>query len=447
MNTSHTQARPQWRGENWKRPFFTIWGGQALSLLGSSIAMFALIWWITDETGSATVLAIASLFSMLPGVILGPFAGVLVDRWNRRVIMIAADSVIALASLLLAYLFWVGDVQVWHIYTVMFIRALGSMFHTPAMFSSTALMVPEEHLARVSGLNQAIQGGLSIVGPALGALLLTVLNIYAILLLDVVTAAFAVGPLLFIAIPQPEASAAPNGAGKASVWGDFRAALAYLRRWRGLMLLTGVGLVAKLALTPAASLIPILVTQHFNGGAGAMATGEALLGIGVISGGLLLGVWGGFERSAYTIISGIMLMALSMLALGVLPAQAFSVAAGMLFVTGAAVALIDGPFMAVMQKAIAPEMHGRVFMLFNSLISLSSPVGLAIAGPFTDFAGIQTLYLIAGLLMGGMGLAIRFTPAIMHLEDHTQANDSAPEGVQATLPESDTALPAPVQSR
>ncbi len=443
MASLQTTTRHLWRDGKWRRPFFSIWGGQTLSLAGSSVAMFALIWWITDETGSATVLAIASLFSMLPGVLLGPFAGVLVDRWNRRAIMFTADSVIALASLGLVYLFWADSVQVWHIYCVMFIRALGTMFHTPAMFSSTALMVPEQHLARVSGLNQAMNGGLNIVGPALGALLLSVLDIYAIMLLDVATAAFAVGPLLFIAIPQPEYQATEGARLKSTVWTDFRAALAYLLQWRGLLLLTGVGLVAKLALTPAASLIPILVTQHFGGGAGEMATGEALMGVGVIVGGLLLGIWGGFKRSMFTMLTGIMLLGLMMLALGLLPAHVFPAAAGVLFVTGTAVALVDGPFMAIMQKSIVPEMHGRVFMLFNSLISLSSPVGLAIAGPFTDSAGIQTLYVIAGVLMGGLGICILITPAILHIEDY-------PAWVQTPLPnrpESDTILSAPVHGR
>jgi DHA3 family macrolide efflux protein-like MFS transporter len=264
------------------------------------------------------------------------------------------------------------------------------------------------------------------------------------MLLDVVTAAFAVGPLVLIAIPQPQPEyVSTPGPFKASVWADFRAALAYLLHWRGLMLLTGVGLVAKLALTPAASLIPILVTQHFDGGAGELATGEALMGVGVITGGLLLGVWGGFRRSIYTMLSGIMLLGLAMLALGLLPAHVFPAAAGALFVTGAAVALVDGPFMAIMQKSVAPEMHGRVFMLFNSLISLSSPVGLAIAGPFTDFAGIQTLYVIAGAMLGGMGIFGLFTPAILHIEDHPARGQTPPvDGL-----DSDTALAAPVHLR
>lgn len=436
MASQATSAQPAWRDGHWKAPFFTIWSGQALSLIGSSIAMFALIWWITDETGSATVLAIASLFSMLPMIVLGPFAGVFVDRWNRRVIMIVADSVIALASLALVYVFWAGSVQIWHIYTVMFIRSLGGMFHWPAMQSSTALMVPKEHLARVSGVNQAMNGVLNIVGPALGALLLAVVDIYAIMLLDVVTAAFAVIPLLFIAIPQPVRKANGNGAavastGKTSMWQDLREAFDYIIHWRGLMLLTALALVVKLALTPAFSLLPILVTQHFNRGAPSLATGEALFGVGVILGGLLLGVWGGFKRNMHTMIVGLIFCGAALVGVGVLPEALFAGAVVLLFVIGASVSLIDGPLMAVMQRTVEPEMQGRVFTLFGSLISLSSPVGLALAGPFTDMVGVQVLYVLAGGLMLLMTGSVVFTPSILRIEDYGHTDDKAVGAVEA----------------
>ena len=122
----------------WKRMFFTIWSGQALSILGSQLVQFALIWYLTVQTGSATVLATASLVGMLPNVILGPFIGTLVDRWNRRRIMLNADSIVALATLLLVVLFSLNVVEVWHIYAVLLIRSLASTFHGNAMSASTS---------------------------------------------------------------------------------------------------------------------------------------------------------------------------------------------------------------------------------------------------------------------------------------------------------------------
>src|SRR4030095_10514381 len=189
---------------NWATRFFTIWMGQALSLFGSALVQFALIWWLTQKSGPATLLAVATLVGMLPQIVIGPFAGALVDRWNRRIIMMVADGTIAAFSLLLAYLFATGTIQIWHIYAIMAVRAIGSAFHFPAMSASTPLMVPKEQLTRVNGLNQALQGVNSLLGPPLGALLLGILPTQGILLIDVGTALLAILPLLFLSVPQPE---------------------------------------------------------------------------------------------------------------------------------------------------------------------------------------------------------------------------------------------------
>jgi len=154
---------------SWAPRFFTIWTGQALSLLGSSVAQFAVVWWLTDTTGSAVVLATASLVAMVPQVVLGPFIGALVDRLDRRKVMIVADSAVALLGLMLAVLFWVGRAQVWHLYVIMALRSLGGAFHWPAMQASTTQLVPSEQLPRISGLNQALQGTSQIMAPPLGA--------------------------------------------------------------------------------------------------------------------------------------------------------------------------------------------------------------------------------------------------------------------------------------
>ena len=224
------------------KPFLIIWSGQAVSLLGSQLVQFALIWWLTQTTGSATVLATASLVGLVPQVVLGPFAGVLVDRWNRKIAMLAADGVVALATLLLAYLFWIDVAQIWHVFLILFVRSLGGAFHWPAMQSSTTLMVPEEQLTRMQGLNQTIQGGLNIASAPLGALLLTVLPLQGILFIDVITALFAIVPLLFVFVPQPLRKTAVS---QTTFWSDMKEGLRYA--WREprlrlpLLLLTVIG--------------------------------------------------------------------------------------------------------------------------------------------------------------------------------------------------------------
>ena len=403
------------------KPFLVIWAGNAVSLLGSLLVQFALIWWLTQTTGSATVLAMASLVGLMPQIVLGPFAGVLVDRWNRRATMLAADSIVAIATVVLAYLFWMGAAEVWHVFIILFVRALAGTFHWPAMMASTSLMVPKVHLTRIQGLNQMLNGGLNIVAAPLGALLLAVLPLQGILAIDVVTALCAIIPLLLIPIPQherrPEGETAAPASFSTAFWSDMRQGLRYMRGWPGLLVLTAMAMLIKVLLTPAFALLPLLVTNYFNGDALQLGILEAAVGIGIALGGLLLGVWGGFRRRILTTLLGLTGMGLGLLLVGLTPASMFALAvAGVLWV-GLTVALIDGPLLAILQASVAPEIQGRVFMLFGSLINSTGPLGLLIAGPLADVMGIQVWFVAAGvvtLLMAGAGF---FIPALLNIEE------------------------------
>jgi DHA3 family macrolide efflux protein-like MFS transporter len=165
------------QNRSWVKPFFIFWISQAFSLFGSTLVQFAIVWWLTKTTGSASILAAASAIAIIPEIVVSPFAGVIVDRSNRKIIMMLADSIIAVVTILLAVLFYFGVVQIWQIYVVMFIRAVGESFHYPAEQASVALMVPSDSLSRIAGLNQALRGGVNIIAPPLGALLLEVLNV------------------------------------------------------------------------------------------------------------------------------------------------------------------------------------------------------------------------------------------------------------------------------
>ena len=400
-------------------PFFSIWTGQAFSLFGSKVAQFALIWWLTQLTGSATVLATASLVGLVPEIVLSPLAGAYVDRWNRRRVMMTADGLIALASLWLAYLFWTDAMQVWHVYIIMAVRAVGSSFHWPAMQASTSLMVPNKHLTRVAGLNQTLHGALNIVGAPLGALLMGLLPLHGVMLVDVGTAALAIVPLIFASVPQPE-RAEPETTQKSSIWADIREGMRYIRGWPGLMTLIGSAMIVKIALTPAFSLLPLLVSKHFNGGAAQLGLLEALTGVGILVGGLLLSVWGGFRRKIHTIMMGVLILGLSLLVLGLTPGDMFWAALVSMAIAGLMIPLVDGPIMAILQGNVAPEMQGRVFTLMSSLLWTTSPFSLAVAGPISDGLGLQVWYVVAGVLCQAMGLAGFFLPAMMNIEENNQ---------------------------
>jgi DHA3 family macrolide efflux protein-like MFS transporter len=416
----------------WAPRFFTIWTGQAFSLFGSQLVSFAVIWWLTQTTGSATILATASLVGLIPQVVLGPFTGTLVDRWNRRLTMIMADSLIALATIGLAVLFALGHVQIWQVYILLFIRSVCGGFHWPAMQASTTLMVPKEHLTRIQGLNQMLQGGMSIASAPLGALLLAWLPMQGILAIDVVTALLAVVPLLFFQVPQPKRNdLLPEANGKSTFWQDFKAGFKYVWGWPGLMMIGVMATVINFLLTPAFSLLPILVTKHYNGQAIQLATLESFMGIGFIIGGLILSAWGGFKRRVMTTLLGLLATGAGCLVMGLLPSTAFTLAVATMLFLGIVNPIVNGPLMAAVQAAVAPEMQGRVFTLISTMAAAMSPIGLMIAGPISDKLGVQTWFIIGGVVTIVMGIGSLFIPAIMHFEDGRQAVSAAPsEGLQ-----------------
>ena len=423
VDASQSAVVPWHTTHPWKRLFFTIFAGQAASLLGSRLVQFALVWWLTRKTGSAVVLSAATLAALLPQIVLGPMIGALIDRWPRRRVMILADSGIALATVGLAVLFALGWARVWHIYVIMFIRSLGGAFHWPAMQASTSLMVPKEHLARVSGLNQTLQGVVGVVGPPLGALAMEALPMQGVLAIDVGTAALAVLPLLLIAIPEVQRAASPNKRG--SVWADFREGLRYVRGWPGLVVLIGLAMVLNFLFNPTGTLMPLLITQHFGKGALELGWMDSVWGGGMLIGALTLSVWGGFKRNIVTSMSALVGLGVGTLVVGVSPSNAFGLALAGMGLTGVMLPLVNGPLMAVVQKAVAVEMQGRVFTLLNSLTMLATPISLAIAGPAADVLGVRVWYWLAGGVAMAMGVAGFFIPALMNIEENNAAAPAA----------------------
>ncbi len=398
------------------RPFLTLWVGQVFSLLGSQLVQFSLIWWLTQQTGSATVLAVASIVGLVPQVVLGPFVGPLVDRWNRKRTMILADAAVALATLGLALLFWLGQAELWHVYAILFVRALGGTFHGPAITASVSLMVPPEHLTRVQGLNQMLNGGLNIISAPLGALLLQLLPLQGVLMIDLVTAAIAITTVLLVRVPRPQHAETTTGSAVGQYWQDLRAGFRYVLSWRGLLILMGMAMLINLVLSPSMSFIPLLVTEHFEGTAWHLSAMEAALGIGVLVGGVLLGAWGGFKSRVYTSLLGLIGLGLSVLLAGVVPSSLFALAVLAMGLMGLMSSLTNGPIMAVLQAAVAPSMQGRVFTLLSSAAMAMMPLGLAVAGPLADVMGVRAWFVVGGLLTLAMGVGGYFIPSLVNIE-------------------------------
>ncbi len=406
----------------WRTRFFIIWTGQALSLLGSGLVQFALVWWLTTSTGSATVLARATLFAMLPGVLVGPFAGVIADRWNRRLILMLADGTVALATLLLLAVYAAGGMEVWHVYLAMFVRSAAGAFHYPTMAASTALLVPQEHLTRVSGLNQSLQGVTSIAAPVLGALLLAVADLRAVLAIDIVTALLAIVPLFYFAIPQPALTAEQRLRGTGAwVLHDLRDGFRSMRTRRGLLHIVVMATVINLLLTPAFSLLPLLINKEFGGGPGALATAETVFGVGVILGGGLLAAWGGFRHKMTTSLVGLIGIGAGTVLIGIAPLGAFWLLLVGILVVGVMQAWTNGPIMAIFQTVVEPAMQARVLALLSSIATAMAPLGLLVAGPVADALGVRSWYLMGAVVCAAMGVGGFFLPALRALDDHAIA--------------------------
>jgi DHA3 family macrolide efflux protein-like MFS transporter len=248
------------------------------------------------------------------------------------------------------------------------------------------------------------------------------------MLVDVGTATLAILPLLFAHVPQPRRDdTGTKGAAKPSIWTDMQEGLRYILVWPGLMALIGAAMIVRFALTPAFSLVPLLVSEHFNGGAAQFSQVEAVAGVGVVVGGLVLSVWGGFRRKIYTWMLGIVGLGLGLVVLGLTPGGLFWIALVCAFVVGSMIPIVDGPLMAIIQGTVAPEMQGRVFTLMGSLVRITAPFSLAIAGPVSDRFGLQVWYLTAGTLCGVAGLSGFFVPAIVNIEENANRTGTEAE--------------------
>ena len=409
----------------WAGRFFSIWIGQQLSWVGSRAGGFALVWWLTQETGSAQVLATAIMGIIVPMVLLGPIAGAYVDRWNRRLTILIADAFIACVSLLLAYLFWTGQMEIWHVYVVIVARSIGGAFHGPAITASTTMLVPERHLTRVAGMNQSMQGTIQVFGPILGAFLISILPLHGVMFIDVATATFAILPLLFLRIPQPKRETIEAGE---RLLTSLRIAFRFVWKNRGIFYIAALAGFMNFIINPVFVLLPLLVTQHFQAGPLQLGWLQAASGGGLIAGGLLLTAWGGFKRKVVTMYVGGGLQGLALALLGLTPANLFPLAIVLMGANGLLNAWYNGATAPVIQTAVPPDMQGRVFTLLGSICQGVYPISLAILGPVVGLIGLRSWYVGGGILVFVVCISALFVPAIAHLEARIEEQRRQAEG-------------------
>ncbi len=405
--------------ENWKRTFAIIWSGQLFSTLSSSVVGFAVIFWLSIQTGSAEILALSTIATLLPQLLLGLFTGVYVDRWDRRKTMICADLFVALNSGLLAALFFFseGEADILYIYLLLALRSVGSAFHIPAMQASTPLLAPESQLMRIAGINQVIFSLSTIAGPAIAAVFVASMNMTFVLLMDVAGALLATISLLLVKIPNPPKSSELVPHLKREIKEGFHALL----QNNTILWLFIFIVFATFFIMPVATMFPLLTLDHFLGDAYRMSLIEIVWGVGMLAGGAIMSIklMGNINKivliNTMYIILGIT-FALS----GMLPQEGYWFFAALTIIGGVSAAIFHGSFMVVMQTSLDPGVMGRAFSIFDTFSMLPALVGLLLTGYIADNIGITNTFVISGSAIIIIGILSFFTPALNKFRNFKQ---------------------------
>ena len=400
--------------DNWKRVFAIIWTGQFLSILTSSIVNFAIVLWLSLETGSAEVLAFATMAALLPQSVLGLFTGIFIDRWKRKRVMIMADSFIAFCPLILAVLFYFDLAKISHIYVLLALRSVGSAFHMPAMQASVPLLAPKSELMRIAGINQVIQSVCNIAGPALAGLFITMMKMTNILLLDVAGAAFACLSLCFVFIPDPSHEERNS---ELHLWREAKEAIMEVRNQYGLSWLFLLSILATFVIMPVSVLFPLMTLNHFAGNAFQVSLVEVSWGGGALLAGALLGLKK-YRWNEILLINGMYIaLGLTFLFSGLLPVSGFIWFAVLTALGGVCGSLYFATFTTVIQSRIDPGVMGRVFSFYMSFSMLPSMIGLLSTGFLADSIGLGNTFIISGGFLCLIGIISFFIPSLISLKE------------------------------
>ena len=381
---------------NWKRNFYTIWAGQAFSQFSSSVLQFAIVWHLTDKTGSALVLSAAMMMGFLPQGILGPFIGVFIDRYNRKMIMAVSDLIIAAASFIMVIAGQMGVLSTELILLVLLIRSIGSAFHTPCLQAVTPQIVPKDQLTRCSGYSQALESISQLFSPALAAVLYQSWSLSGIIFLDVIGALIAVFMLVISVIPELNHN---ENIGKIHVLREAKEGFQILRTKKGMLGLVLIGTLYTLAMMPTSALFPLMSMSYFHGTSTNASVVEIVFSIGLLIGSLILGRWGGTKNRIYTIIGSFLLMSFSLFVSGFLPPGGFLVFAVCSWLMGISGPFYWGMYTPLLQSNFEAKYLGRVISLSSSIRLISGPLGLSVSGVFAERYGVEKWFLIAGALV------------------------------------------------
>lgn len=380
---------------HWKRTIAIIWTGQAVSILATCAATFAVLWYLTTTADSALMLAAAGVAALLPTALLSPFGGVVADRANKKAVMIAADGSAGAMSLVLAAVVAAGFAEPPLFLLLLAVRSAAQAFHGTSLMALMPELVPERDMVRINTLDQVLSSASAIVGPVLGIALYTAFGFTIVLVADALCALVACLCLAVVRLPYARTLRQSTG----TVMGDLREGFAVIAGDKAVRSLLVMVAVAMLLFLPLGTLSPLMTYDWFGGDGFAASAVEAAAGIGLLVGSVGMLVWGGGKRLVPVLVGAGMAIGAGCIVCGLLPKGAFPAFVGLIGFIFAATALFNAPVIPLMQKRVDPERFGRVMGLFGSMTTLASPVGLFIAGPAAEVLGVNRWFVVAGAIL------------------------------------------------
>ncbi len=445
--------------------FAVIWIGQAISLIGTGMTGFALTIWAYEQTGQATTLALVGFFFVTPMLVLSPVAGAIVDRSNRKLMMIVSDLAAGMATIGIFILNANGQLEIWHLYVAVFIMGTFQTFQWPAYSAAITMMIPKEQYGRASGLNQLAETGSGIIAPIMAGALLGFIGLQGILSIDIITFVFAVGGVLLAKIPQPKESA-EGAEGRGSLWKESLYGFKYIFKRFSLLGLQIVFLLGNFFAVIATTLIAPMILSRTGNNEIVLGTVQSISAVGAVVGAILMSAWGGPKRLVHGVLLGWVFSSLfGMFIYGIgqaVPVWAIAGFLGALFIP-----IINGSNQAIWQSKVAPDVQGRVFSVRRLIAWFVNPVATLLAGPLADvimepaMQGSGTAATVLGPIFGtgpGAGMAVIITACgiggilvglggyafqvIRNVQTLLPDHDTTPAG-EETSPVPQPAAPAP----
>lgn len=435
--------------------FVIVWFGQLISLLGTSITRFAVTLWAWELTGQATALSLAAFFGFVPVMLMSPLAGALVDRWNRKLVIMLSDFGAAGATLLLLVLSATGSLQLWHIYLASFIAGIFESFQFPAYSAAVTTMIDKRHYARASAMIGLAEMATGIVAPILATALYATIQLQGILIIDIATCAFALAAVAVARIPQPQVTEQSQTEGKGSLLQEAFFGFQYIRRRPSLLGLQMVFFFGNLLFTVFTVLLGAMILARTDNNHVILRDLTSTMAVGGLVSGLIMSAWGGPKRRIHGVLIG---WAVS----GVIPVMVMGLGRSLPvwmfagFVGSLLIAVVNPCNQAIWQSKVPPHLQGRVFSARRMIAQITAPLAMLVAGPLADYvfepamqpggalagafgplvgvgpgAGIALMYLVVGALVVLVGVAGYLIPAIRHvedlIEDHVTTDGVAPE--------------------